>query len=79
MNKATIDDAPIREKAYLIWLDEGLPEGRDEEHWLRAVDALNTPVCKVKAIPKAVSKTRTSSSAPKKAAKSRAKAKPVEK
>jgi hypothetical protein len=23
----------IRERAYLIWLSEGEPEGRDKEHW----------------------------------------------
>jgi hypothetical protein len=23
----------IRERAYLIWLDEGRPAGRDKEHW----------------------------------------------
>ena len=26
----------IRERAYRIWLDEGQPQGRDLEHWLRA-------------------------------------------
>jgi len=26
----------IRERAYQIWLDEGQPEGRDQEHWHQA-------------------------------------------
>ena len=26
----------IRERAYLIWIDEGEPEGRDEVHWEKA-------------------------------------------
>ena len=26
----------IRTRAYLIWLDEGQPHGRDAEHWARA-------------------------------------------
>jgi hypothetical protein len=26
----------IRERAYEIWEDEGHPQGRDREHWLRA-------------------------------------------
>ena len=28
--------ARIRERAYHIWLDEGRPEGRHDEHWHRA-------------------------------------------
>ncbi|WP_428351799.1 DUF2934 domain-containing protein [Lichenifustis flavocetrariae] len=27
------DQESIRHQAYLIWLDEGQPEGRSEEHW----------------------------------------------
>ena len=26
----------IRERAYAIWEEEGRPEGRDLDHWLRA-------------------------------------------
>lgn len=26
----------IRERAYFMWLDEGCPEGRDEDYWERA-------------------------------------------
>jgi hypothetical protein len=26
----------IRERAHQIWLDEGCPDGRDQEHWSRA-------------------------------------------
>jgi hypothetical protein len=26
----------VRERAYLIWVDEGSPQGRDLDHWLRA-------------------------------------------
>jgi hypothetical protein len=26
----------IRNFAYLLWLDEGKPEGKDKEHWERA-------------------------------------------
>ena len=44
MTKATFDDAQIRETVYLFWLDDGQPDGREEEHWWRAVDALNTLV-----------------------------------
>ena len=40
MTQPTHDEAQIREAAYLLWLDEGQPEGRDEEHWLKAVEAL---------------------------------------
>lgn len=26
----------IRERAYRIWIEEGEPEGREEEHWAQA-------------------------------------------
>jgi hypothetical protein len=29
-------DDQTRERAYLIWVDEGRPQGRDLDHWLRA-------------------------------------------
>jgi Protein of unknown function (DUF2934) len=29
-------DGQIRERAYLIWVDEGRPDGRELDHWLRA-------------------------------------------
>jgi hypothetical protein len=29
-------DGKVRERAYLIWVDEGRPDGRDIDHWLRA-------------------------------------------
>ena len=28
--------ARIRERAYLLWLDDACPEGKEEEHWQRA-------------------------------------------
>jgi hypothetical protein len=35
-----ISEDRIRQRAYLIWIEEGQPEGRAEEHWVRARDAL---------------------------------------
>ncbi len=32
----------IRNRAYQIWLDEGCPEGRAEEHWLLAAEMIAT-------------------------------------
>ena len=29
-------DDQIRERAYLIWVNEGRPHGRELDHWLRA-------------------------------------------
>jgi hypothetical protein len=26
----------VRERAYLIWIEEGSPHGRDLDHWLQA-------------------------------------------
>jgi len=31
-----LNDDHIRERAYLIWVDEGRPSGRELDHWLRA-------------------------------------------
>jgi hypothetical protein len=33
-------EARIRERAYAIWLAEGQPEGRHEEHWHRAAQEI---------------------------------------
>lgn len=49
MAQLNIDEAKVRETAYLMWLDEGQPEGRDMEHWLKAVDALTPAKPKRKA------------------------------
>jgi Protein of unknown function (DUF2934) len=29
-------DDQIRERAHLIWVDEGRPDGRELDHWMRA-------------------------------------------
>jgi hypothetical protein len=34
--KKTSKNQRVHEQAYLIWLEEGRPEGRDKEHWERA-------------------------------------------
>jgi hypothetical protein len=31
-----VKDDQVRERAYLIWVDEGMPHGRELDHWLRA-------------------------------------------
>jgi len=40
VTKSGINEAKIREAAYFIWLSEGQPDGRDAEHWTRAVKVL---------------------------------------
>jgi hypothetical protein len=49
MSKAALDENKVREAAYLFWLDDGQPEGRDQEHWLKAIDALTPPQPKKRA------------------------------
>lgn len=46
MTQPVLDEAKIRETAYLFWLDDGQPHGRDQEHWLKAIDALTPPTPK---------------------------------
>ena len=66
-------EAHIREAAYQIWLNEGQPNGCDEDHWLKAIDALTKPVSKRK--PKVAAKSKAVKAAPKRATKPKAKAK----
>ena len=42
----------IREIAYFIWLEEGCPSGRDQEHWQRASDRVALLEAAVKPLPK---------------------------
>ena len=35
-----IPESRIRERAYLLWLEEGQPEGKSAEHWERARELL---------------------------------------
>lgn len=35
-----VAEVAIRKRSYEIWLQEGCPDGRDLDHWLRAKDAL---------------------------------------
>jgi hypothetical protein len=37
-----IREQAIRERAYAIWEEEGRPDGRDREHWLRAEAEINS-------------------------------------
>jgi hypothetical protein len=37
-----ISEEAIRERAYRIWEREGRPQGRDQTHWLRAKDELES-------------------------------------
>lgn len=38
------DDGQIREIAYFLWLQEGCPEGRADEHWTLACGLLSVQV-----------------------------------
>lgn len=58
MTKTNLDEARIRETAYLLWLDDGRPDGRDREHWLKAIDALTPAQPKAKTARKAPAKPR---------------------
>jgi hypothetical protein len=37
MNPAESIEERVRQRAYRIWEEEGRPEGREHEHWQRAV------------------------------------------
>jgi hypothetical protein len=74
MSNSKIDEAKIRQAAYDIWLAEGQPEGRDQAHWLQAVEALNAAPNAAPTKPKAPRKT-AAKAAPKAGAKAEAKPK----
>ncbi|MEM8654541.1 MAG: DUF2934 domain-containing protein [Pseudomonadota bacterium] len=66
MTQTILDEAQIREAAYLLWLDEGQPEGRDQEHWLKAIDALAPAKPKRRAAAKPKAKAAPKATAAKK-------------
>jgi hypothetical protein len=35
-NKRVPTEQEVRERAHEIWLAEGMPEGREVDHWMRA-------------------------------------------
>lgn len=35
------DEGQLREIAYFLWLDEGCPEGRADDHWMMACGMLS--------------------------------------
>jgi hypothetical protein len=38
------DESRIREVAYFLWLNDGCPEGRADDHWMRACGMLSVSV-----------------------------------
>jgi hypothetical protein len=42
ITQASPSEEQIRVRSYLIWEREGCPEGKSEEHWLRAKAELET-------------------------------------
>lgn len=65
----------IQELAYRLWQEDGAPEGRDMDYWLRAEAALHT-TGKPKAEKKAAAPKAKADAKPQTAAKSKPAAKP---
>lgn len=70
MSRKKIDEDRIRDAAYLMWIEEGQPHGRDEEHWERAREMLASakPAARKAAKPPAKPKPKRASAATPKAA-----------
>jgi hypothetical protein len=49
MSKAPVDETQIREVAYRLWQEEGQPEGRDQDHWSKAIETLTPAEAEVAA------------------------------
>ncbi len=50
-----IDEEHIRHHAYMLWLEEGQPEGKADEHWHRARDAAKDTAAEPKSLKKKIS------------------------
>jgi Protein of unknown function (DUF2934) len=54
--KHTDRDEAVRVLAHKLWEDEGCPDGRADDHWLRAlsmIDSIEAPAAKKSSAPKA--------------------------
>ena len=68
MTQVAVTEAQIAETAYLLWLDEGQPEGRAEAHWLEArsrLEAVPAKPARKRAAPKAKAPAPKAATAPK--------------
>ncbi len=74
MTQQTQTDDHIRDAAYFLWLKDGQPEGRDQEHW-HAAQAELTPAAET---PKPKAPRKRAAAKPR-AAKAEAAAKPAAK
>lgn len=68
MTTKTITEAEIAEAAFYIWLDEGQPSGRAQEHWDRARARLDAAAAKPAPKKRAPAKPRAKAAAKPKAA-----------
>ena len=76
------DEAAIREQAYLFWEQDGRPDGRENEFWMRAVVAVSEKSQMdrlVKPAPKKEAKAKAAASSAKAAPAKTAKAAPKDK
>ncbi len=60
MAQQHIEETQIRELAYYLWLEDGQPQGDDQKHWLKAIDALTPATPKRKPARKAAAKPQAS-------------------
>jgi len=65
MTTPSITEAQICETAYRFWQEDGQPNGRDQEHWLKAVDALTLAQAQEKSARKAPAKRTAAKTASK--------------
>lgn len=75
MSTTNFNESSVREAAYFLWLNNGQPQGQDQDHWLQAMADMTAKPAKKKAAAKprkAAAKT-ASSAKPKTKAKTTAK------
>ncbi len=62
MSTTNFNESAVREAAYFLWLNDGQPQGQDQDHWLQVMEQMTAKPAKKKAAAKprkAAAKTAT--------------------
>ena len=52
MSTTNFNESAVREAAYFLWLNDGQPQGQDQDHWLQAMEQMTAKPAKKKAAAK---------------------------
>ena len=69
-------EAQVRAVAHALWVEEGMPDGRAEAHWLKAIEIVSAQAAETPVAVTSKRKASAPAAAPKKAAAAAKKAAP---